>query len=265
MLDNSDQETERFCTYCEQFFDPSVSSAAYVHACQNCMDGHRESLPALIDLPVIRNIYCSQEMTDSVLQHLWEKRPDLIAAIVVEERGEMPDRHDGVYGKRCAAITEYLRVEAMREVGIPPTRLAMIDFLYELSRRLRRALGMIEVPVFGRPIASGPDGPFPQLAQRPIRVYSNGEPPEGMSQELSDRICESLYTQRPDLAYELSEATQRLVVSFEIVREIEVIIMDMLLPHEKKVRGHLFQQFQGRILLMSSIPRYEVMKEVFKK
>lgn len=145
-------------------------------------------LPPLVELPVYRGIYCSQEMTDKILRHLWEKKPELVRGLVSEEMRPLPDGHDDMHGKACERIIVYLREKASEDIDIPPSRLGMLDLLYELSRRLRKGLGLAEVPVFGKPLASGPEGPFPVLIEQPIQLPKNKKLEIQITQELADEV-----------------------------------------------------------------------------
>src|SRR5262245_21374296 len=96
------------------------------------MDTQRtHDLPLLPDLAVIRNTYCSQQVTDSIVGHLHERRADLIADLVKQEKRPLPDGHDDVHGKAYGRVIEYLREHADKGVVSPPTRLGMLDLLYE--------------------------------------------------------------------------------------------------------------------------------------
>lgn len=185
-------------------------------------------LPPLPELPVIRDTYCSQEMTDALVRHLQEERPDLIAELVrVETKGLIID----VHAKACESIIGYLR-EKSDKVHVPPTRLGMLDFLYELCRRIRKAYDLPERPLLGKPLAPGPEGPFPPMINKPVWVSKSGKP--SVDQGLADEIIKSAYQKRPDIFYEYAEQMIRQIRGYEINQALGDFIKD-LLPDEHKI------------------------------
>ncbi|MGM0421615.1 MAG: hypothetical protein ACQEQL_00795 [Pseudomonadota bacterium] len=131
-------------------------------------------LPPLIELQVYQETYCDQQMTDTILQFLWETKPDLIAEIAWLEERFLSHGHDAAYMEKCGSISEYLTKEAAHKITRPDTRLGMLDLYYEMSRRIRKAKGLVEIPVLGKPLAPQPEGPFPALINKPIRRSENG-------------------------------------------------------------------------------------------
>src|SRR5690606_9746659 len=95
--------------------------------------------PPLIDLPVYQEIYCNQEMTDTILKFLWDKKPESISELAELEYGFIAGGHDGMYQRACGRISTFLREsEAAQEIVLPATRLGMLDLHYEMSRRIRK-------------------------------------------------------------------------------------------------------------------------------
>ncbi|GLS99244.1 hypothetical protein GCM10007897_06230 [Sphingobium jiangsuense] len=161
-----------------------------------------KSVPPLLELPVYQEKYCSQAVTDNALSYLWANRPDLVAA-----QAEVESRNfDNVYIMELAAIVEFFRDEASKHIEIPTTRLGMLDLLFEMSRRLRLALGIPAWEVRGRPLAESENGPMPDLPSYPIET---GKGEMGLTQEMADRIIEAAYRAAPHLFFERVECLRR--------------------------------------------------------
>lgn len=177
-------------------------------------------LPPLIDLPVSRSTYCDQDTADRVLAYLWKHEADLVARLAAEERQPFPESRGGLFRKMCWSIGPVLRAAQNSDASLPPSRLALVDLLYELSRRLRRAQGLTDIPVFGKPLAPGPQGPFPPLTDR-ADLDKNTSHDQALTSELANRICQEVYTQDPALMYEACEQERRLVSSHEIEHDFD--------------------------------------------
>ena len=97
------------------------------------------------------------------------------------------------------------------------TRLAVLHALYEVSRRLRKVQNLSEVPVFGRPLAPSPDGPFPELIAWDESGYQDKmlEPFE-LPEEVFERIVRRAYAADPRLMYDWCEQQRRVMVTYEI-------------------------------------------------
>lgn len=216
-------------------------------------------LPPLPELPVIRDTYCSQEMTDVLVRHLQEERPDLIAELVRQERRGLPDGHDDLHGKRYGDVIEYLRAQAGDSFHVPPTRIGMLDLLYELSRRIRKALNLQEIPVFGKPLAPGPEGPFPPLVQQPVRVVKN--PEHQLPQELVDRVVHAAYEQAPNIFYDFAEQMRRLMRSYEISQAFYGLIKKSLPGGQEDPWNITLGSAHSRLHEMCEMPDYETLKK----
>jgi len=143
-------------------------------------EGHKSTLPQPIEFPVIRSAYCDQETTNRVIAYLAAQTPDLIAQLTEEEKQPFPESRGARFREICYSIGAHIREAESRDVELPETRLALVDLLYELSRRIRKAQGLNEIPMLGKALAPSPQGPFPQL-------------PVGSAQKLVDKLCTQIY------------------------------------------------------------------------
>lgn len=166
-----------------------------------------KELPPMPELPVIRDTYCSQDMADKAISYLWEKKSDLLLKMMNAEKREFIQYDYTRYiPDYLGQVIRFLRKEASQDIALPETDLGMMDLSFELSRRLRKARGLPEYKIPGRPLAAGPEGPFPpELPHLPIL----DKVPLNLNQEQIDSIIDRAYKQRPDLFWELVEYMRR--------------------------------------------------------
>jgi len=180
----------------------------------------KAAIPPLIDLPVYRDTYCDQKMTDDLLRHLWETRADLISeAAILEVKPDAYRIHaDYQYKDVLDKVITYLRKALPEELKAPPSRLGMLDLLYEFSRRLRGSTGQEQLILLGQPLAPSPEGPYPALPNTPVW------PGRRFTQETADAVLQEAYRLNPAAFYECAEQMRRSIRSYEIDDEIEALI-----------------------------------------
>lgn len=191
---------------------------------------HSANLPKLVELPVYRDAYCSQEVTDQALSYLWSNRPDLVCAQAVLERGNF----DNVYVLELASIVEFFRNEASKHIEIPNTRLGMLDLLFEMSRRLRLVLDIPAWDVRGKSLAESENGPMPDLPSLPIETLKGRDDYFGLTQEIADRIITDVYRAAPDLFFEKAECLRRgSIWPWDIINALKEVISSVTLPEDR--------------------------------
>ena len=165
----------------------------------NGIEKSRENPAALHPLPglkVLRDTWCSQQTADKAIDYLQAHHPALLQELLAEEEG----RRSAAYLNVAHGILDALAEEG---VELPATSLGKMDLMCELSRRLRKAYGLFEVPPRGKPLAAGPDQPLPKL---PRLAISEGAARRGkVTQEMADRILQSSYDEQPALWFALAE------------------------------------------------------------
>lgn len=218
-----------------------------------------EPLPKL---SVIRGAYCSQEMTDRLIKYLQDNRPDLVEELAQQEKRLLPDGRDDLHGKKYGDVIAYLRERVDSSVQVPPTHIGMLDLLYELSRRIRSALNLQEVPILGRPLASSPEGPFPPLTQKSVEIVKNKE--HQLSQSLVDNAIQSAYERAPEIFYDFSEQMRRMMRSYEISQSFQRLIKDSLPEGQTDPWNITMGSAYGRLYEMCEMPSYETLKRYFK-
>lgn len=215
-------------------------------------DNQKNELPPLIDLPVYRDTYLSQERTDELCRLLWEQRPDLIRALVAEEEVVPKDRT--MFARVTSRITNYFRDEerAGRIDAISLT--GMVDLIYEIDRRVRKSLGLPAIPVRWKPVAPGPDGPFPPWPDKAIYRTPTGNTGKGLTQEKADRltplIYDALITERPEALFAQAENERRHLRTCEASGIISRFTSRIVSPEDEVSSSFIFSEFMERLRLI---------------
>jgi len=169
-------------------------------------------MPELIDLPVYREDYISQERVDELCKLVWKKQQHGIKTMVFHERDhEGPFDRNSDYFHGLGGITNFLRAEEKAGRIEPISMIAMVDLNYELSRRVRLATGYEDYEPYGEPIADGPEGPFPPISQ--LGSWLNGErdkEPVEVSPE-REKVYNRLCKEHPEVVFANAEARQRYI------------------------------------------------------
>lgn len=140
-------------------------------------------------LKVLREDYCSQEVTDLAIGWLETHRPDLIENLMLYEHWRQQD-----YREAACDILEFLTEQ---KIPIPTTLMGRMDLVAELTRRGRSAAGLPEIAPSGKPLAAGPDEPLPSLAD--LEICERSKQKDNLTQEMADRVLPIAYDRRPDL------------------------------------------------------------------
>jgi hypothetical protein len=140
----------------------------------------RVIMPDLIELPVYRDDFISQQRVDELCKFLWNAESwrikQLILAIDDSEhhhRFDTETMRDIAWEMRKIRI--YLREEASKGAIDPLSDLQMCDFLYEVERRLRVFGGYKEFEPAGKPLAPTPQGPFPEHGDIAQHIFEGTE------------------------------------------------------------------------------------------
>jgi len=135
-------------------------------------------LPELVDLPVYREDYISQERVDELCRLVWQEKPDYIKQLVYQEKLPFPNNRSSKFDEKIENIVYFLRdeenagnVEAISLIG-------MVDLTYEIDRRIRHSLDLKDLKPIGKPIAPGPEGPFPEIGDLRFHIFKNEKPEE---------------------------------------------------------------------------------------
>lgn len=224
----------------------------------------QEELPPLVELPVYRDTYCSQEMTDDLLQHLWLHKKDLILELCYQEKRGVPEGRDALYGKRYGDVIDYFRQDAAKDLMVPDTRLGMLDLLYELSCRIRSALSLQDVAVIGKPLISEEDyESFPELISIPLE-QSKKASDYGITQSLVDEVLSKSYAKDPVVFYEYSEQMRRLMKSYEISQAFQWNIKSCFPQGRKDPWSVVMGAAVARLHIMCEIPSFDQLMKRFE-
>ncbi len=216
----------------------------------------------LPDLPVYQDIYCSQELTDRLCRYVCENRPEFVQELIEQEKLPFPDNRDAMLGKACSRIEYYLRDEA-KEGRVPElSMLGMIDFIYEIDRRVRRSLGLFDIPVVGTPLAPTPEGPFPELVDNPMRSSTSRR--GTVSQTIVNECVLSLYEVNPQLCYQYCEHARRLLRSGGAAHELSNL-SSTITGKERADGTDISLELRDRLRMMCNLPNYEQIKALEPK
>ncbi|MGH1377175.1 MAG: hypothetical protein ACRBCK_12635 [Alphaproteobacteria bacterium] len=186
---------------------------------------HNNEIRDLPKLPIVRDGYCSQEMIDTIVDHIVKNHRDLLLKVITEER---PTRV-GIHYQEYAILIGNIRKEAA--VALPEHDIGFIDIAYELSRRVRVAYDMEEVPVSGKPLASSIEGPYPELISKSIGKYTEQA---GFDQKTVDSILTEFYAANHEECYvrcEMYRCDQDLFAGYSPALRV-------MLPEAQKSEAH---------------------------
>ncbi len=152
------------------------------------------SLPIL---PVSAGAQVTQGVVDTLVKHLEEAQPAMVAAFVESEK----TTRDFAFYDASNNIFAYVRDEAGKHVAVPENSVGQFDFLHELSRRARAAAGVGDAPVLGNPLRAGQELPNLPVEEATLRL--------GVTQDIADRMIGQVYKTDPQLFQELAEHSRR--------------------------------------------------------
>jgi len=172
-------------------------------------------MPELIDLPVYREDYISQERVDELCKLVWKEQQLGIKTMFYFQRTsdhvEPHERCPG-YFNGMAKVEIFIREQEKAGRIEPISMIAMVDFEYELGRRIRIAGGYEDHKPFGKPIADGPEGPLPPAGQfgNWVNGWRDKEPAE-VSPERK-KVYNQLCKEHPEVVFADAEARQRYIL-----------------------------------------------------
>lgn len=152
-------------------------------------------------MEVLRNTYCSQELTDEVIEYLEEHNPESLLKLLDGEQGVRYVE----FSNAINCIADIIINDVSKVTSIPNDHLGLIDLLFEVSRRIRKAYDLAEVIPQGHPLTSGIDGVYLPL---PIVEISEYAKKDGFTQEMVDKVLQESYMQKPDLWFALAEGSR---------------------------------------------------------
>lgn len=220
----------------------------------------------LPDIPVYQGIYCPQELTDRLCRYVCENKPEFVQELIEQEKLPFPDNRDAMLTKALNRIEYYLCDEA-REGRVPElSMLGMTDFLYEIDRRVRKSLGLFDIPVVGTPLAPTPDGPFPELIVLPVWRNAQGDMVHGVTQELINEYALLAYKKNYEISYAFCEHERRLLRSGRARYILIDRIGNIMSENGKKgIASAVVSELCNRLRAMSNFPSYGQMRTLEQK
>ena len=112
-----------------------------------------EKLRPLPVLPVERDEYCSQQMTDDIISELEKSYKEALTDVFFGEIEERTFVHLEPYTNIIIDVME----SVAEKMDVPTDYLGLIDLAYELSRRVRKAKGLSDIPTEGFELQDVPE------------------------------------------------------------------------------------------------------------
>jgi hypothetical protein len=163
------------------------------------------------------------------LSYLWKEKPDLVKSQMKIEHSDF----DQTYMRELSKILSFLlKAEKDGDIALPNTNLGMTDLVFELSRRMRKIRDIPEYKIRGKPFAESRNGVMPELPRLPVRLSKSGQPINGVTQEIADRIIDEAYKLHPDLFYDFSEEIRHGFGLGKVFHELKLLFRQLSLPTE---------------------------------
>lgn len=169
-------------------------------------------------LNVVRNIYCSQETTDMIVDHLERNAKDLLYRCMVDEVPVLDIRNEAY-----SCLIAYVLDQVSKDIQVSFSDMAMVDLAYEVSRRIRKAYDLPEVAVIGEALAPSIAGPYPNLINLEISDRTHGL---GLTQDAVNEILEILYVKHSDIWFSICESKRRNLILFFIEDKLLQFILN---------------------------------------
>lgn len=117
----------------------------------------------LPELSVIRDTYLDQKRTNDLCLYIFDKKPDLLEDLIEQEKIPFPFNRDALLRKAFYRIEGFFNDEVENNNIDPISKIQMVDLSFEIDRRVRRGLGLKDIPVVGKELMSGLDEELPEL------------------------------------------------------------------------------------------------------
>lgn len=170
--------------------------------------------PKLVDLPVYRSTYLDQQRVNELCALLWKERPDLVAGIAESTGSELADRDVDTFADINMHVIAFFQEKIQSKNTDPISMTGMVDLIFEIDRRIRKALGFTEIQIIGNSIADSPLGPYPSVVSVPVRTSpENIAPFRGLTHEKLDRLTQQAYnlliSENPEVIFAFVELLRR--------------------------------------------------------
>ena len=190
---------------------------------------------SLPKLPVFRDAYCDMQTVDRVCEYLQKENQGILIKLLFEE----VVIRQANYFKVLTNLFGFLVSQEV--VQVPKSPLGQIDLLYEISRRLRKAYELPDIPPQGKPFAQDIVGPFPHLMSLEISKTSSEK---GITQEVVDTVISIFYELYPSYCFLIGEAMRRNVIACSFGEEKSQFIREIIIregfAHDEK--SHLLRR-----------------------
>jgi hypothetical protein len=183
--------------------------------------------PELIDLPVYRDKFISQQRVDELYKLFWNADSDITIRDLAEEH--LMDRrfnisyHDHIESV-FDRITKFFREKEKGGEIEPLSYIAMVDLLYEIDRRVRISSSMDDFMPQGHPDVPTPDSDRPAMDSSYYEVFKNIEPYKNSGRFKSGptegakkhKVWGKLLKEHPEVIFASIEASRRYIHYYEL-------------------------------------------------
>lgn len=200
--------------------------------------------PKMVNLPILRDTYCSQVQTDKICNHLWslagmdsDGNPTLVQELVYAVEAHSPGGGDHAFHVGFDDIYMYLcghgddsLPEIPKDIEVPDTVLAYMDVMFEFLRRVSFIVFGKPCELLGeRPLCDDIEGPYPELSGVPdldesYWVY--------ITPSLSAKVAKEFYQTHPKTCYEYVECIRTDYVLRGVAETVRLKILAVVKQRE---------------------------------
>ncbi len=166
-------------------------------------------LPELIDLPVYREDYISQKRVDELCKLVWDEKQDLLKELATAARGNFKENSGTVLARRIGKIIAFLREEESAEKIDPISMIGMVDFTFELLRRVCLGQGLEDVEPRGVQISETVKGPFPPVGELRNHIWGETDKEPKKYTPEKEALFYKLYDENPEVIFAATELERR--------------------------------------------------------
>jgi hypothetical protein len=173
-----------------------------------------ETTPVYQPIPAYRTDYCNQSQINQAIQRYWKENSEAIRNLAPCEKDYTPWQRDE--GNRSYLPPYFFWDICSADPQITFPFLATLDLMHELSGHLRHAIGLEQIPVFGKPLVKNPGESLPALLPSTSKSRGNNASEARENDVEFEKICQILYSRNPQLTIALAEE-ERLGICNELL------------------------------------------------
>ena len=179
-------------------------------------------IPELVDLPIYRDDYISQQQVNLLCRILWDENPSFVRDLISDERNGSRGNPNKIFAMRKLfgnICLFFRRIEKDSPNIDKISYVGMVDLVYEVERRIRKAIGVSDFSPIGQPIASSPEGSFPESGDMFFYIlkdedeykerFDGSGDPRQKNYPQWNRIYQQLCKEHPEVVFAFAEGIRR--------------------------------------------------------